>query len=938
MDPRLTKAIHQGTTVVVPNATAARHLRARYARWRAQHRERPEALGATTARAAAVWPTPDVVSWGGWLARLQEYLLWDGSLGYPGEFIDRYREELIWEQVIGPDDDAGQATRLARLAVDAWETVDAWNARDLLLSEGASFGPEPAALQRWARRYEAVLAEQRWVDRAQAGRALRQAVARVSLRGRSILMFGFDALRPAERSLLRSLADRGLRVRACQPRRRPVDGEGLRHLRFADDASQFSALGDWVRDALRRHAGGAILIAPPQRVSPDSQAGRRIARALDDALVPVALLPGMSSLPRPWSFAQQGPLADQPLARSALAVLQLVRERLAADEFSSLLHEPSVDGGQQESAARALFDVWLREHGWRQVEVRELPSLLRQYGRRGRRPLLLEQALEQAQLALACARTLGIDEWVAHFRTLLQAFRWPGRLESLLQQQAADEFNTALSRLAEVAHLMPKLSAEQALMRLQRLLQAAPFQPEQGDTPVLVAALGSALAIDVDALWIPSLDALSWPPPPRPQPLLGVSLARYLGLPQASASGQRQQAHRTLRHALRGAAQVVVSSAARLGEQVRAPSPMMHALAPDPEVIHGALRRSPRLPVPAARLEPFLDERGPALGASAASDEGTTLPGLEPQARGGASVIAMQAECPFRAFASSRLAAGALPDPGQRGALRRGVLLHETLAAVWSVLEDSAGLARLLESDALESTLGEALSLERAALDRRGYAKLPSALAEVERRVVTAVLADWLRREGEREPFRVVGIEQTQTLILGGLRLSLRIDRVDEVSDGRRLVLDYKSGQAASRRRWEGPRPDAPQLPLYALALDPSPDAVAFAVLAAGAQRFVGMGAHAAVLPGLETPAEAGDKVALWSNQLAQWRATLSSLADEFARGDARVSPVRGSATCQYCELTSLCRIPGAAMSASSEEIGEMPPLAANTDDRQEQP
>ncbi|MEO0423703.1 MAG: PD-(D/E)XK nuclease family protein [Pseudomonadota bacterium] len=928
MDPRLINAIHQGVTVVVPNATAARHLRARYARWRAQQGERHESLGASSARSAAVWTTPDVVSWGGWLARLQEYLLWDGALGYPGEFIDRYREELIWEQVIGPDDDAGQATRLSRLAVDAWETVDAWEARDLLLSDGASFGPEPAALQRWAQRYEAVLAEQRWVDRAQAGRALRQAVSRVSLEGQSIMMFGFDALRPAERSLLRRLATQGLRIRACRPRRRPITGEGLRHLRFADDATQFSALGDWVRDALRRHAGGAILIAPPQRILPESPAGRRIARALDDALVPVSLLPGMSTLPRPWSFAQQGPLADQPLVRSALAVLQLVRERLAADEFSSLLHEPSVDGGQQESAARALFDVWLREHGWRQVEVRELPSLLRQYGRRGRRPTGLEQALTQAGAALACARTLNVDGWVEHFRSLLQAFGWPGRFESLIQQQAADEFNTALSRLAEVAHLIPALTAEQALMRLQRLLQAAPFQPEQGDTPVLVASLGSALAIDVDALWIPSLDALSWPPPPRPQPLLGVALARHLGLPQASASGQRQQAQRTLRHALRGAAQVVVSSAARLGEQVRAPSPMMHALAPAPEMVHGALRRSPRLPVPPAELESFIDESGPPLGGSpAAAEDAATLPGLEPQARGGASVIAMQAECPFKAFASSRLAAGALPDPGQRGALRRGVLLHETLAAVWAILEDSEGLARLLrQQGALESTLSEALALERSALDRRGYAKLPPALAEVERRVVTATLAQWLRQEGERQPFRVVGIEQTHALVLGGLRLSLRIDRVDELGAGKRIVLDYKSGQAVSRRRWEGTRPDAPQLPLYALALEPAPDAVAFAVLAPGGQRFVGMGADAELLVGLESPAtaitaSAGDP---WSEQLSQWRSTLSALASEFARGDARVAPSRGPATCQFCELASLCQIP---RTATAEPGGDLAPV-----------
>ena len=43
----------------------------------------------------------------------------------------------------------------------------------------------------------------------------------------------------------------------------------------------------------------------------------------------------------------------------------------------------------------------------------------------------------------------------------------------------------------------------------------------------------------------------------------------------------------------------------------------------------------------------------------------------------------------------------------------------------------------------------------------------------------------------------------------------MRIDRIDRLADGARVLIDYKSGLADAD--WRGERPDNPQLPLYAL-------------------------------------------------------------------------------------------------------------------------
>jgi len=44
-----------------------------------------------------------------------------------------------------------------------------------------------------------------------------------------------------------------------------------------------------------------------------------------------------------------------------------------------------------------------------------------------------------------------------------------------------------------------------------------------------------------------------------------------------------------------------------------------------------------------------------------------------------------------------------------------------------------------------------------------------------------------------------------------------------------------------------------------------------------------------------------------WAAQMAYWHAVMTNLANQFVAGDARVEPTREA--CEYCDLTSLCRI-----------------------------
>ncbi|MGH9596567.1 MAG: PD-(D/E)XK nuclease family protein [Edaphobacter sp.] len=136
--------------------------------------------------------------------------------------------------------------------------------------------------------------------------------------------------------------------------------------------------------------------------------------------------------------------------------------------------------------------------------------------------------------------------------------------------------------------------------------------------------------------------------------------------------------------------------------------------------------------------------------------------------------------------------------------------------------------------------------------------------------------------------------------------MSVRMDRVDEVAGGE-VLIDYKTG-TASPADWLTERPDAPQLPLYAILSEAERlQGVAFGLVRAGEGRGLkGYAAADGVLPG--KPAKLKE-AATFGDQVERWRQVLAGLAEEFYAGDARVDPKHYPQTCEHCDQRILCRL-----------------------------
>jgi ATP-dependent helicase/nuclease subunit B len=172
----------------------------------------------------------------------------------------------------------------------------------------------------------------------------------------------------------------------------------------------------------------------------------------------------------------------------------------------------------------------------------------------------------------------------------------------------------------------------------------------------------------------------------------------------------------------------------------------------------------------------------------------------------------------------------------------------------------------------------------------------------------------------------VLQTESRQYLQLGELKLSLQVDRIDQLANGSQLIIDYKTSKLNAIEHWLGARPPQPQLPLYCLTLNQLNSAaaqitgIAFATVHPTKMTFKGLydetvHDHREPFPGaiatntikdLITPPHAIQTH--WQQLIITWRQTLTRLSDDFCNGYAAVDPAHPT-TCHTCQLQALCRV-----------------------------
>ena len=142
-----------------------------------------------------------------------------------------------------------------------------------------------------------------------------------------------------------------------------------------------------------------------------------------------------------------------------------------------------------------------------------------------------------------------------------------------------------------------------------------------------------------------------------------------------------------------------------------------------------------------------------------------------------------------------------------------------------------------------------------------------------------------------------------------------------DVSEGGEIIIDYKTGQAKPAD-WLTERPDAPQLPLYAILSEaPQLEAVAFAQVRAG--KDMGLHGFATDRNVLVKTTKLPRGVASLYSQVKELRGDKTRLAEDYYRGDTRVRPKNYPETCKHCGQRLLCRLDVAELSGDDDSETE---------------
>lgn len=866
---RLAEGHAAGLTVVTPNRRLAQALAAEFD-------QRQVAAGRTT------WDTADVLPFGAFVERIYDDALHAELPDALPRLLTPDQEQALWEEAIRRSD-VGDAllapVETAATAAEAWLLVHAWGLERENLA--AQFDDDARAFAGWA---EAYRERTRWLEATDCARLPALAVEALRYERvkwpKVVVAYGFDLLTPQQRETLRRLKACGVTILSCGPEPRAAEPMRVAALDAADEMRQAAR---WARARLEANDKARIAIVVPDLAARKTALRRILAQTLD---------PGRAAATLPFNVSLGDPLSNYPLVAHALAALALGSREIEYERASQVIRSPFLGGAETELHHRARLDAVLR----RRVEP----------------VITLDRLAAMSAAAPALARSLGAyaefrrarlfeprapGDWARAFDDALKVLGFPGErpLESA-EYQALQKWHEVLARLATLDRVVTRIGFTEALARLTRMCGETLFQPETPEVPIQVLGVLEAAGLEFDHLWVMGLSDEAWPPAPRPNPFVPLRLQRAAGVPGATPATALGLARRLTDGWLAAAPEVVLSHPRREADRDLAPSPLIATI---PE-------RAPMLPsyptwrdvIHAARAdEQIADSRAPA----ASADE---------RVHGGSYVLKDQSACPFRAFARHRLRAEGIESLHTGlDAVERGTLVHRVLAFVWARLGDKRTL------DATDPAALRALAEEGAAAAieekrRERPTILAGRFAAIEQARLVRIALDWLATEGGRPDFRVVATEDSRRIEVGPLRLQVRLDRIDETADGDRIVIDYKTGRAALPDLL-GVRPEEPQLPLYLVAAEPDAAAIAFAQVRAGDMKFVGLARDQGLLPGARTPEQAARSGAApdWDAQVADWRATVERLANDFAGGEAAVDPKRPLHTCRYCDLHPLCRI-----------------------------
>jgi ATP-dependent helicase/nuclease subunit B len=867
----LFESITPATPILTPNRRLAAVFLKKYNAWQMQQ-------GKTS------WPSLDILPLTSWIKRL-----WQDQTAReftPAPFLlSPEAEQIIWETILrqSPDKNLLQVTGTAELARAAWGILKQWQV-DLTNPELQTTA-DGVVFQRWADEFVRICQEHQWLDTNSITAAVITYLKSGAIRPPAqIILAGFTEIIPKHQALLDVCEKMHTQIIMHTPER---VANTVRRISLVDEDNEILTMARWAKYLHEQNQAAMIGCVVPnlEKLRPRiiEIFSEVFAANRDYVLDPTTL---------PFNISAGKSLALFPVIHLALQILKLTKHNIPLEMINALVNSPFIIAAQSEQFARAALIAKLQRDNVASIAM----SSLIQYAQANECPRLAE-ALTTMLAIESNQKKQHLSYWVESILIRLQCMGWPGeRNLNSAEYQTADTWLKLLADFIHFERFLGPVTYSDALHFLVYLTTAQIYQPESPETTVQILGALEAAEIPFDYLWVMGLDDSNWPQAPKPNPFIPQRMQRMLNMPHATAERELAFTQQLTTQLRDSASQVIFSHACLLEDLPLRPSPIITDIAEQSlQQLPQATFTAPALQIySASQLEKIQDDLAPAV---------TT----EEKPRGGTSIFKNQAACPFKGFAESRLRAK--PQDQVTLGLRanqRGDILHKAMELIWQQLGDQSALLQLNTEKLqplVERSVKDAINAKVASKTGNKY------YLQLEAQRLEKIISSWLVLEKSRPWFKIKSLEEKRSTVFGNIPINVLADRIDELADGKQVIIDYKTGKNLSIANWFGERPDEPQLPLYCILEPEHSVAIIFALVNPFDMGWEGVSDSDLAIKGVKPMSGDKHKGLSWSAQLAAWKLTLEELAADFFYGNARVDPKHAEQTCQHCHLHALCRI-----------------------------
>ena len=826
-----------------------------------------------------VWPSLKVMPWQAFINYCWELAL-ESGVELPAR-LGAEQSKYLWQQMVS-DSEATETLlntkQTQHLSYDAWRICQQWQIDNLSVMPGDQ---DQEIFADWLQQFQKRLKNSQWIEpHQQANELIAKVSCFIEQLPSKIITYGFEQPTPQQLRLLEQLAEHKTLE---QWSLKPNDKVLVQLYSLAEPVDELLAAVRWAKKRLNQDPEQSIAI-----VVPDLEQKRGyIERLIYREFYAQNLEQGKDVAQPLHDFTIDEPLTSQPLVSVVMDWLTLFHGSLSKTQLQHLLLSPYLYPDQDLHWKASAFELIIRKATKQYYTLDELLKLSRYH----QTELPWLKVIEEQR-----ATPLQSKQFKDHIKLVIDVLaklHWTGYHSlSSREFQVQKTFIDAIKSTESLQKVLSKnMAFASSIKLLKEQIEQQNFHQQQPKAPLQIMGMLEAIGVTHDAVWLVGATDQVLPRKATPNPFLSKTLHQQYRLPGSSHSREVDYAKSLLKSLLANP-QLVISYAQYDGEQEQMMSPLLSLLLP--QYTFEKLSLDSELPAgfkaldTSDSIEYYTDDLGLAVESHFA-------------VKGGTGLLRMQAASPFDAYLRYRLDLQPFEQDGLGVSfMERGNLFHKVMQIIWQRLNSQQNLLQL-SSEEQKGLVSKTVNFVLSEVARHLPLLQNDAFYSIEKSRLEALVSESLELDKTREPFTVVGTEVPRKIELSGLTFSIIIDRIDELEDGRHLIIDYKTGQPTLISLLKDPIAE-PQLLLYAISEDELQQNVVGVVFMQAhlkACKYIGVTDESDILKGVKALSDIAYNpyANRFDEAIKQWKAMLESIAQDFKQGNAELTEYSGNFT-----------------------------------------